>query len=392
MKPKNLTAKYAIAQSFYWMTASLIYVNSQIFLESLGFSTTQVGLVLAFANVCTMFLQPALASALDRDRFSLKTTICALISVSMACALFLFFDSSQLVIGALFTGLAICTMCAQPYLNAAGFALENEGHRLNFSLARGLGSACFAGGNIALGWLLEHMGTPRQVLLPYYIAINALLFVWSLYLFRGRKTQGAALSDKTKASGSLALLWSNKAFLLIIIGMSLLFMQHNIINTYMWSIASSMGGNRQTLGLVLGIAAFCEVPTMFLFVPIEKRFRAVPLMIFAAVMQTVKSALLLFAQAGIWVLYLSQFTQMFAYALLIPGTAYWVNRHLPEGDRVKGQAWLTASTVIAGVFSNLAGGFAMQHLGVSNTIWIGTCISALGSACMIWGLVRQKKG
>ncbi|MCL2670847.1 MAG: MFS transporter [Clostridiales bacterium] len=391
MKVKRYTVKYAVAQGMYWMTASLIYVNSQTFLESLGFATAQVGLTLALANVCSMLVQPALAAALDRGRFSLKAVICALVGVAVALALFLVLDSPLLVIGALFCGLAICTMCAQPFLNAAGFALESAGHKLNFSLARGIGSACFAGGNIALGWLLEHAGTPKQVLLPYYILLNAALFFWTLYLLRGPK-KAALPQEQVRAQGNFTLLWHNKAFLLMIIGLTLLFIQHNIINTYLWSITDNAGGDRQTLGLLLGLAAFCEVPTMLLFVPLERKFRVAPLLVFAALVQTIKSALLLFTGAGLWVLYLSQSTQMLAYALIVPCTAYWVNRNLAESDRVKGQAWLTASTVIAGIFSNLAGGFGMQYLVVQNAIWIGTGISALGTGCLIWGVVRGERG
>lgn len=44
---------------------------------------------------------------------------------------------------------------------------------------------------------------------------------------------------------------------------------------------------------------------------------------------------------------------MFAYALFIPASVYYVNKKIAVADRVKGQSLVTTSMTLSGVFAEL---------------------------------------
>ena len=62
---KHLNASYALYLSLYWVSACFIYGYTRLFLNELGFSADQVGLLLAFDCAGAMVLQPLLARIID---------------------------------------------------------------------------------------------------------------------------------------------------------------------------------------------------------------------------------------------------------------------------------------------------------------------------------------
>ena len=58
---KHLNVSYALYLSVYWMSACFVYGYTRLFLDRLGFSARQAGLVLAVDCAAAMVLQPLLA-------------------------------------------------------------------------------------------------------------------------------------------------------------------------------------------------------------------------------------------------------------------------------------------------------------------------------------------
>ena len=79
------------------------------------------------------------------------------------------------------------------------------------------------------------------------------------------------------------------------------------------------------------------------------------LLVFSGVAFFVKILILVFADSLLWV-FVSQSFQLFAYAVFIPASAYYVSTVMADDDQVKGQAYFTSAITIGGVFSNLPHG------------------------------------
>lgn len=102
------------------------------------------------------------------------------------------------------------------------------------------------------------------------------------------------------------------------------------------------------MGNAVFVAAMLELPTMAFFSKMSEKINCGTLIKFSILMFCVKHALTYFATNMIMI-YLAQVCQMFAYALFIPASVYYVNEKIALADRVKGQSLVTTSMTLSGV-------------------------------------------
>ena len=136
------------------------------------------------------------------------------------------------------------------------------------------------------------------------------------------------------------------------------------------------------MGNAVFVAAMLELPTMAFFSKMSEKINCGTLIKFSILMFFVKHALTYFATNMIMI-YLAQVCQMFAYALFIPASVYYVNEKIALADRIKGQSLVTTSMTLSGVFANFAGGIMLDALGVGHVLLAGIILSIVGAVIVI---------
>lgn len=371
-----MTIKYAALQATYWMSACFFYSFTQTFLSAKGLSEPEVGFVLAISNIAAFLIQPIVAALMDRNRrVTFRSVISLLAGAATLAGVAVYFAQPKLIVSILFITLTTLMVVVQPLVNSIGFVYVNRGEKLNYAASRGIGSAFYALVALVYGRLAV---INVDYLLVGYVVLSIIFLAIELWL----SPKKDIVQQTTNVGGNFALLKKHPHFFLMLVGMTLLFLEHNLINAYLLSIVENVGGAKSDVGVAVFIAAGLEVPVMMLYTRIQTKVGVEKLIKFAAVFFTIKSAILLgpFGLTGVFV---SQALQLAGYAILIPATGYYVNAMVVEEDRVKGQALLTASIAIAGVFGYLLGGILMGSLTVFSSVLIGTGISVLGTIIML---------
>ena len=378
----SLNLRYMAMQLPYWMGFSILSSFASVFLLSRHLSDGQIGVVLAAGNLLAVLLQPLAASLADRSvRFTLSQFTAILALVMVLTAVLLAFLPAAASGAILYAFLYTVLMVLQPLTISLGTFYILRGQPLNFGLARGMGSLAFAAASALGGWLIDRTGANA---VPFMVIACFSLFFFSLFgLPTGREAVTAGPEDGTCVSSekpcSLPEFFrSYKRFILLLTGVSLLFTYHNILNTYLYQIMEPLGGTAGDVGVCLSIAAVCELPTMFLFAWLYKRFRCSSLMRTAALFFTLKSLVILLAD-HIWLINLAQCLQIFAFALHTAASVYYTNQVIPPKDQVKGQALMTTANTAGGVLGTFLGGQLLLVWGVSNMLLTGTLLSALGT-------------
>ena len=87
-------------------------------------------------------------------------------------------------------------------------------------------------------------------------------------------------------------------------------------------------------------------------------------------------------------MYISQFCQLFAYAVFVPAGAYYVSSNMEELDQVKGQAYITSAITIGGVFSNMISGYILDNFSITTMLLTGSAVCAVG---VVIGYVAMRK-
>ena len=381
---KHLTASYALYLSLYWISACFVYGYTRLFLSRLGFSADAVGLLLAVDCAAAMVLQPLLARVVERSRrLTMRHALLFMCLVVLFCGGLLLIPQPKAVLICLFAAMSTMTMAIQPFVNAVGFSYVNRGEKLNWSFARGIASLAFALFSKIYSALAEK---GMNWLLELYLLVTAGMRLCSLVLAE-REAQSADARPRIR-HGSL--LKSYPAFFGMLLGAVLLFFQHNFLDAYMYDVVVAVGGGTSELGTALLIGAAVETPMMFLFSRVQKGVGPGRVLKLSTVFMALKPWLILLL-GSVWGVYLMRFSHFFSFAPFIMALTYYGNERMAEDEKVTGQALITGTISLSGVFSYLFGGLFVSAWGALTALLVCTLIGMVGGGLLLLFAARDQR-
>ena len=416
---KLWTLRYTLINVTYFAAFCTVHAYAAVFLLDSGFTNTEIGILLAVANVLSALFQPLVAAVIDRQGFFTNRNVMMICAGMIAggAVVLLFAGSVKPVVFIVFTMMYMVQFTYMPVMTALNFEYQRGGAKIFYGLARGLGSAGFAVTSAIIGTVVENEGV--RVLLYVTIAVMALHAV-IVYFFRlptenenaaiaennvnienedvssseaqTKKETGTSNSEKknNESSSIPEFIKRYPAFMLMLVATVFLFFTHNMLNDYLIQILRPLGGGESELGIATFLAAVLELPTMAVITLVSKKVSMKLMLVVAGVSFTVKAVIMLLA-ANIPVAYVSQAMQMLAYAVFIPAAAYYVSENIAENDQVKGQAFVTSCFTLAGVFSSLVCGIVLDSLGVTEMLIIGVAVSSLGTLLIMCAMKMSPK-
>lgn len=399
---KLLNFEYATIHGTYWMIYAVVCSFASAFLLTRGYSNSEIGVILAVGNVMTVILQPFTADLADRSkRFSVIgiTQIITIMLMVMTIGLFVLRKNS-LALSIIFIMLVALHTVLQPLFNSLTFKLEECGIHINFGIARSMGSLAYSVLCAFLGTLVEKHGTE---VLPITAEIIITMMLISLILTRRQYLKAKRINEakgiipkrtEVEAVEEIKLMQfikRNKVFFIVNIGVMGLYFSNSVLNSYMMQIVTDAGGNSEDMGRILAVMAFLEIPTMFCFDALRKKFTCQTMIKAAAIGFTVKIAMCHIARSVAMIL-AAQFFQLASFALFLPAMVHFIDEIMSKGEAVKGQALFTTMVTVITVFSSLAGGVILDTGGAKTLTFIATIATALGAAVIIFSIGKIKYG
>ena len=388
------TFKYTLLNVAYFAAFCTIHAYAAVYLLANGFNNTEVGILLAIANITSAVFQPVIAGIIDKPGFlTNKRFILISIAVILAgCIILMCVPGKKAVIFPVYALIYMIQFAYQPVMTALCFEYQKAGCSIFYGLARGLGSASFAVSSLSIGPVVEKNGI--SVLIWGSIAAMIISAIVMLSFNKpadkdsAEKTSDDKIMEPATAHNSLASFAKTyPAFGLFLVATICFFFAHNMINDFMIQIIRNLGGRETELGIANFLQAILELPVMALIGLILKRISSEKLLIISGVAFFVKILILVFAN-GMPMMYVSQSFQLFAYAVFIPAGAYYVSTTMEELDQVKGQAFITSAITLGGVFSNFISGYILDHFSIRVMLITGSVVCAIG---VVIGAVAMTK-
>lgn len=382
-KQQNLTVSYSFIQGFYWMNFSAIMGFASLYLLDGGFTNTEIGMIIAIAGIISAILQPLIAGYADRSSSpSLKKIVLGLIFIQLVLGFLMLFAFQKAFV---FTGILYgCTITLlqllTPFVNSLGMESINQGKKLNFGAARGMGSVAYALMSYLLGAVAEKTGA---VSVPVSISVMSLALVSALMFFPFHKTETLHTGPKTETSNPLAFFRKYKRFSVVLIGCIFIYLSHVLLNSFTFQIVESKGGGSAEMGTSMAIAALAELPTLFLFTFMLKKARCDFWFRICGIFFTLKSLGTLLAP-DIPVFYGIQFLQMLGWGLIAVSSVYYVNSIMEEQDAIKGQAYITMTYTLGSVIGALLGGALIDAVGINAMLIFATISAAAGMLILLF--------
>jgi len=403
------TLRYTLINALYFAAFCTIHALAAVYLLANGFSNTEVGILLAVANITSALCQPIIAGVIDKPGWlTNRRFIIIAVTVIMAGSMILMVShENKILIFIVYAIIYMIQFAYQPVMTALYFEYEKAGCKIYYGLARGLGSASFAVTSAIMGGAVAKRGVGILLIIN---VITMLLSAIVVFTFKkpGEKEGGNNDSKKSLGSGSsdassekdeseahnnfIDFVRTYPAFAVFLIATICFYFAHNMINDFMIQIIRNLGGGEKELGYSNFLQAILELPVMALIGFVLKKISSGKMLVFSGAAFFVKILILIFAKSMVG-MYTSQSFQLFAYAVFIPAAAYYVNETMSEHDQVKGQAYVTSAITIGGVFSNLISGVILDHLGIKPMLITGTIVAAVGVVIAFYAMVvmKQKK-
>lgn len=382
---KSLNTRYQLINfSYFAMTASMLAFASNYLLD-LGYTNSEIGLILAAYAIVSLFLQPFSASYSERHpNIPLQNMINFMLVVIMIGSLIMFVSGKiigrNLLLSIVTVLIFACMMSGAPLINTAAFIYEKYGIKINYGLARGLGSAAYAIVSMFLGYIIDRLGAS---ILPLTYFLFALITAFAVHSYRfnvskkkHHQTQNV-VKQKTKNISFIGFLKKYPTLTIILFGYMLVYTTHAIINNFYIQVIQNVGGTSSDMGIAVFIAAIVELPAMFGFENLIKKFKIETLLQVSLIMYLLKH-IVTFLATNMWGIYLAAFLQIGAYALFTPAIVYYVNQVVSEKDILMGQTVNTMFITGSSIVGSLLGGVLMDLLNVHLVLGIGVILTLAG--------------
>lgn len=399
---KLINFEYASIQGTYWMFYGISSSFASVFLLACDYSNAEIGIILAVANILACILQPVIADIGDKVRRVSIIEISQLLTVVLmifTVGLF-FFMQKSLALSATFVMLMVWHTVLQPLFNSMTFKLEECGIKMNFGIARSVGSLAYSVLVAILGFLVEKFGI---VVLPVSGEVILVMLLLSLIMI-GRHykkalgqsdnavshDQSITLNDDYEAIGLVQFIKNNKMFLAVNLGVIGLYFSNSILNSYMIQIVTFVGGSSDDMGTILAYMAVLEIPAMVCFNKLRKRFSCETMLKAASVGFTLK-ILLCWLADSVAMIFAAQTFQLVAFGLFLTAMVHFIDEIMEKGEAVKGQALFTTMVTVTTVFSSILGGIILDASDARMLTFIATVATAIGSLIIFMTVGRVKK-
>lgn len=369
----HLTARYGLIHGSYWMAYAAVSGYVSLYLLDLGFSSGEIGILVALAGLLSALCQPLAASYADKpDSLSLKTINLIIAAAAGLCggALLLVRSSRALTLALYGLTLALLQL-STPLVNSLGVTSINCGCKLNYGVSKSASSVTFALTSFLLGRITARAG---GIVVPMAIVLCYLLFVGALCMYP--KQRAAAPRNAPKSTGNFFRKYPR--FTGVMLGCVLIYISHFLLNNFTLQVIRTKGGGSGEMGTAIAIAALSEIPTMLLFSKMLRWKSSAFWMRLTGFFFTFKSlgSLLCTTVTGF---YLFQLTQVLAWALIAVASVYYINAVMAPEDTVKGQAYFTMTYTLSSVLGGPLGGRLIDTLGVNAMLLFGTVSAAIGT-------------
>lgn len=385
MSRNKMQVLYSLLQGLYWVLFGITIAFVNTYLTGLGIGTDVIGLVTAVFAGLAALSQAFLGKIADKkNSFNWKSIMIGLLIIRIIMNLILMTTQDKTISTWIF-GIAVFTLHTMlPFVSTANFYYAERGIILNYGLARGVGSLFFGVATMVLGIYVSQFGI-KAILIAGLIASILLMIILIALPYDEKK-------DLTKNTDEDEVVDQNffveyPIFSLSLLAFVLIMTIHNNISTYLLQIIETVGGTNKELGNALFLAAIAEIPVLFGFSYLHKRFKTVDMILFSTISFAIKLAFYMGARS-IMGIYVGQIFQLSSFALFISSTVFFTEENMKEGDSQKGQSMMASAVTLGSVMGSLSGGYLIKNFSVNADLVFMLILSVLSFIIMY--IVKKK--
>jgi MFS transporter, PPP family, 3-phenylpropionic acid transporter len=347
-----------------------------LYYRSIGIGVESIGLLAALWAGMAVVAAPMWGAIADRLG-SVRGPLVAAGVVAAAGAAALAFVSEPLAVVVLVGVIGAGTAGLAPLVDSRTLDIVGES-RERYGRARAWGSISFIVASIGVGFLLDRTG-PRGLFLVMFPAVLLTGIAAYALLGSGGRTDVRRLPWSLSQLGFLR----ERGLGLFFVGAVLLWATTAAVSTFLSVRIADLGGTSQLVGYAWALGAAVEVPIMFSFPMLARRFGSERLLVVAALAYVVRSAALAVTDDPAILVALAPISGV-GFALFQVGVVTYVARSAPTGVRATAQALFSGTAFSLGsIAGSTLGGQLAGAVGLGRLFGLAA-LGALIAAVVIW--------
>jgi PPP family 3-phenylpropionic acid transporter len=351
----------SIAFSYWFGTAACSYFT--VLLQKSGYSPVQVGAVNALNSLITIVATPFWGMAADKYR-SIRNivliTLCVGVPLWALVPLSLNVFLGPLSLMLIAAPLSCFFRSAHPSLVDAYIVRRCDRDGLTYGYVRLWGSISYTIASLGFSLVLPRLGVEFSYYGYGFLILPFMILMWKFRDPDAAGEQRRVLSFRQMGFGRL---FKSYYFITFMIFALFIYLPNTTSNAFMPYLMESVGGESARYGLITGLKALLEVPSLFFMRTLRRRFPLPVLLAGAAVFYSAEA--LLYANASSMThIVLIQILQGLGGGLLIGTSANYLYSLAPPELTSTAQTMNGAISATAAILGNLAGGALIVLLGI----------------------------
>ncbi|MBR3237843.1 MAG: MFS transporter [Oscillospiraceae bacterium] len=383
---------YTMMQICYWTGGCIALGFAAAFLHDMGFDNARVGLISASSSLLGFVLMLGVSARIDRaGTGAVNRWVCGLVlAQSVVLAGLLSAEKPGVTAALCYTLYMALTLVLSSLLSKLYIDLRRAGIPIRLGLARGLGSLGYALASLSAGFL---MGTlPDLGILGIGHGLFLLTALLAVLLRKDTADAGEteAASATEKRAPVRELLRSSPLFLLLVAGVSLVSAANRTVTVFLVNVVENVGGDMRSFGAVSSYLALLEVPVIFLFAQMKKRWSLSALLVTSMLFYTLKLGGFVLA-GSVPMLLLASSLHAFSTGIFQPASVEYVRETIPHRCTATAQGLMTGVPLFLSAATTVLFGSMLDGSSVSATLLLLLAAAALGTALCLAAVLRLRK-
>lgn len=370
MNPKQI--QFSIIEFLYWMAASAASFTV-VFLQDKGMSSSQVGIVMAMLNVFGIISPPFWGMVSDKVRSVKKVLVLCLIVGSLIFALVPaaanYFIGPWMLVVLVLPISAFFRTPTTSLLDSWTIKTVNRERGMAYGSIRLWGSIGYAIMAFLFGVLIKRLGGATITFYMYGL-LNIPMILMCFF------QKGDEVADKQKVSFRelhAGRLLKNYYLVVFLIFNTMLYLPVQGTFTFLPYLITEISGNSNSLGTIISIKAFMEVPMLLGSAYLVKRFGIVKMIVLGGVLYTCEQFLYVLC-GSIWQVTLVMVIHGTAFGIYLACSVSYIYHLAPKELSATAQTICGALSSLSGIMGNLFGGYIVEMSGIRSYYGIAGAI------------------
>lgn len=414
MTSRTEPVAFAVIQFLFWSSIVTFEAFMVPYLRENGYTPGAIGPIMGAVFGLAVVGQPLLGALADRIS-SPKLLIAGALAVASLAVL------ATPAVVSWYPAVVLIALVYSLSANSLpavfdGWIMARREHnpRISYGVSRGFGSAGFAAGAAAVGFVAERFGS--AVIFPIYVAVALSSAALVLRVPRAGESQGSTVSAGTAAAGIAsagiaagdefggdrqgrrngrrilaairengAAVLGNRPYLTLLLGSLLAFVGFRAALTFLPLLIEELGGSVSDVGLAHSVGAVSEIPFLFFSSWLLYRYRGPALI--TLILALLSLRLFVYTLLGDTTqLLILQLSHGLTFGLFLAATVDWIHRIAPKQHRSFFQA--LAPSIYFGIGSisgSWLGGVVIETFSVMTMYRLAALFAAAGAVVIAFG-------